>query len=139
MQDISKSILVKGEVATSLACDVPFLCCLCSSRETHQNYLTSAILTSFQSGKETWRAMLPSCSCTIQMALLTLHQCQFGLEGDLLQDCSTCFLPKNLYKSSVLPWLLIKACPWMCCFIVCKTEMYVCVSILYLCIYIKYI
>ena len=47
MQDISKSILVKGEVAKSLECNVPFLCCLCSSRETHQNYLRTAILACF--------------------------------------------------------------------------------------------
>ena len=131
---ISKSILVKGEVATGFECNVPFLCCLCCNRETQKNYLRSAMLTSFYSGKETQRVMLPSCSCTIQMTLLTLHQCQFGLEGDLLWDCSTCFLPKNLYKSSVLPRLLIKVCPCMC-FIFCKSE----TRLSCMCVYLFYI
>lgn len=53
MQDMSKNILVKGEVATSFECNVPFLCGLCSNRETRQNYPRSAVLTPFYSGKET--------------------------------------------------------------------------------------
>lgn len=129
IQDISKSVLVNGEVATSIERNVPLLPL---QQQRNSRELSETFYTSRQRNRAS-RAFLLLLHNTNDTADITSVPVWLG--GGFSLGLFNKFLPKKFSKFSVLSWLLIKVCSCMWYFIVCKRD----TSLSCICVYPFYV